>query len=190
MEFRRTALALGLLASFGISVSGAPQTARARPDRDGLIHAGEAAPAIEIAGGSGAKLSLADARKGGKPVLVYFFFLASDFCRIELPEIERRWTAHAPDDFEVIAIDVSAADSAEAIKRYWAANHLTMPAAPDPRAASAAKAYHVESCPTHYLIGADGKVLSAWVGYPLKTGRARLRAELDKAIATHAPAGG
>lgn len=65
----------------------------------------------------------------GRVIIVFFNTTCSD-CRRELPELEKRYRAEAPDGVRYLCI--AREEAAGPIAAYWAANSLTMPWSPQP----------------------------------------------------------
>jgi peroxiredoxin len=175
-----------------LAVFAAALPAVARQAGKDVLAVGSTAPAFTANTISGAMVSFGGGGGAGK-TLVVFFFLGSDFCRAELPQLQKLYSQFKRQGLTVVAVDIAIADDEAAIKRYWKEQGYDLPvvagggashagAAPAVGSgASAARQYHVRNLPTHYLIGPKDRIVAAWVGFPLKSGPVRLRAELAKA---------
>ena len=112
-----------------------------------------ATPPLELADANGAKHRLSDYR--GRVVLLNFWATWCEPCRAELPSIERLRAALAGRSFVVLAVQMggsarTAHDVAEDLG-------LGFPLLVD-RDSKATSAWGVNTLPTSFLIGTDGKM--------------------------------
>jgi peroxiredoxin len=155
----RAALALAAVALFSVWIGWRAKALELHAGRSGEISrlTGQPAPDFDLESLDGRRVSLASLR--GKPVAVTFWASWCSPCRMELPVLARfyRQTHKSDSDFEILAISIdSTKEDAQG-----AAKTLKIPFPVlldlDSRLAGA---YHVDSIPTLFVIGRDGKV--AW----------------------------
>jgi thiol-disulfide isomerase/thioredoxin/outer membrane lipoprotein-sorting protein len=137
-----------------------------------LLKVGAKAPAFNLATPSGGKLSLAQALKGKKAVLVNFWFIGCPPCRAEHPELQKLYTSLKSKGFGLVAIDNG--DESRAITDYLKKAGLTFPAVKG--VPGTFSAYGVQAFPTNYLINASGKIVYRSVSFD----EAGLKAALAK----------
>ncbi len=123
---------------------------------------GKAAPDFSLPALDGHNVSLADYR--GKNLLVTFWASWCGPCRSEIPALNRLYAAaHKPDsNFELLAISVD--EDPAAASAFASSMNVPYPVLLD-RGMKAVDAFQVESIPTLFLVGADGKVEYAKAGY-------------------------
>lgn len=138
-----------------------------------LLKVGAKAPAFNLATPTGGKLSLAQALKGKKAVLVNFWFFNCGPCREEHPELQKLYTSLKGKGFGLVAVDQG--DDSKTILGYMKKAGLTFPAVKG--VSGTFTAYGVQAFPTNYLVGANGKILYRSVGFD----EAGLKAALAKA---------
>lgn len=138
-----------------------------------LLKVGTTAPAFNLATPAGGKLSLAQALKGKKAVLVNFWFFNCGPCREEHPELQKLYTSLKGKGFGLVAVDQG--DDNKTILDYMKKAGLTFPAVKG--IPGTFTAYGVQAFPTNYLVGANGKILYRSVGFD----EAGLKAALAKA---------
>jgi thiol-disulfide isomerase/thioredoxin/outer membrane lipoprotein-sorting protein len=138
-----------------------------------LLKVGTTAPAFNLATPAGGKLSLAQALKGKKAVLVNFWFFNCGPCRAEHPELQKLYTSLKAKGFGLVAVDQG--DDNKTITDYLKKAGLTFPAVKG--IPGTFTAYGVQAFPTNYLVGANGKILYRSVGFD----EAGLKAALAKA---------
>lgn len=138
-----------------------------------LIPLGAKAPAFSLATPTGSKLSLTQALKGKKAVLVNFWFVGCPPCRAEHPELQKLYGKLKAQGFGLVGVNQG--DDSKAITRYLKKAQLTFPVVK--ALPGTIRAYGVQAFPTNYLLDARGKVLYRSVGFD----EAKLRAALAKA---------
>ncbi|MBB6049737.1 redoxin family protein [Armatimonas rosea] len=138
-----------------------------------LLKVGTTAPAFNLGTPTGGKLSLAQALKGKKAVLVNFWFFNCGPCRAEHPELQKLYTSLKAKGFGLVAVDQG--DDSKTITDYMKKAGLTFPAVKG--VPGTFTAYGVQAFPTNYLVGANGKILYRSVGFD----EAGLKAALAKA---------
>ena len=119
----------------------------------------------------GKTVSLSD--YAGKPVWLTFGASWCPDCRTESADVEAAYQANK--DKGLVLLGVFINESAEDVSGYAGRAGLTFPIVVDPNADIAA-AYRSMGIPTHFFIGADGKVREVRIG-------AMSRDEMDRAVA-------
>ncbi|WP_394794823.1 redoxin family protein [Armatimonas sp.] len=126
-----------------------------------LLKVGAKAPAFNLATPTGGKLSLAQALKGKKAVLVNFWFFNCGPCRAEHPELQKLYASLKAKGFGLVAIDQG--DDNKTITNYFAKAKLTFPVVKG--VPGTFRAYGVQAFPTNYLVDAKGKIIYRSVGF-------------------------
>lgn len=153
-----------------------------RPERPPLLTAGTVAPDfVAEAWGTGAPLKLSDYK--GKVVILDFWATWCGPCQKSMPHIEKIY--QSVKNQNVVVLGVCVWDEKEAYQKWVPANadKYTFTFAYDPAGRDSAKSiagslYKVSGIPTTYVIGKDGKVVDAIVGF--SDGDTRLEATLKK----------
>jgi len=146
-----------------------------------LLKEGETAPDFTLKTPQGKPLTLSVFARN-RVVLLDFFFISSDFCRMQLPHLQKAYEQFQAQGLTVLCVDIGRTDSPSDIQRYWEANKLTLPVVKNEAGSNdASKAYRIVNCPTSYLVGKDRKVLARWVGFLAANGPQRLKEQLAKA---------
>ncbi len=117
-------------------------------------------------------VSLAD--YAGKPVWLTFGASWCPDCRNESADVEATWEANKDKGLQVLGVFIS--EPASDIAGYAKRAGLTFPITVDENEAIAA-AYRTMGIPTHFFIGADGKIREVRIG-------ALSRDEMDRAVAS------
>lgn len=178
-NWRWKLLILGM-AYLSVSQSAGTAEGAVKPTR-GLLQPGTPAPAFSLKDLRGETVTLSELT-GQKTVLLHFFFLDSGFCRAELPYLQQAYEQFQAKGLEVLCINVGARDTPEEIERFWKANRLTLRILKNGSGRDdVSEVYGVRTYPAHFLVGRDGKVISAWLGFPKKTGAAQLSQRLAAA---------
>jgi len=163
--------------TFDPAAVGFKEFERSKEHDQALVPVGKPVPEFTLPQPSGAKLSLTDARKGKKAVLINFWFCDCSACRHELPQLQFLYNQLKGKGLEIVAIDNG--DSAEAVKKVAEDSKLTFPivlgGATDQFVMS--ERYGVVAYPTNFLIDADGNVLWRGAGFDER----EIMAELKKA---------
>ncbi len=152
-----TVISLGALLLLGPGISAQD------PAKD-LLKAGAKAPDFTAALLDGKKISLSATVKKNKLTLVNFWALWCGPCLDELPKLDKLASKYRKQGFEVIATNVGA--GAREVAKYWTKNHFTLKSAlnGDPISTQ----YKVDVIPCNYLIGKNGKIVAAMIGYQEK----------------------
>jgi peroxiredoxin len=156
-------------------------TARANVDPGaGLI--GKAAPDFSVTRANGeGTLSLKEALAGKKALLVNFWFVGCQPCRLELPHLQTLMEEHR-ETLGIVCINQG--DAPEDIHGFIKKTNLTLPFALGKDEAGKAspvfKAFHVDAYPTNFLISGAGKILWRGTGFGASSLR-ELKAALSEA---------
>lgn len=141
------------------------------------LQAGEVAPEFDLPLTNGKHISLRDALKGKKGLLVNFWFLNCGYCLLEMHEFVNLY--QSAKDLEIIAIND--ADTLDEIQRFVQKQNFHFPIAVDERAL-VAEAYRVKGWghPFTYLILPDRTVAYVQQGYDTEKKLTKLKEELVK----------
>jgi thiol-disulfide isomerase/thioredoxin len=161
-------------------LSGQPGKAREWREKadPGQQLVGRPAPDFRLTLLDGSTRTLDDLRRDHKATLVNFWFCGCDPCRLEFPYLDELYRDLGVRGLIVVAVNFN--DTPERIAKFVSSARATFPIAlgrHGERENPIFHDYHVESYPTSYLIGADGKVVWRGVGY----GR-ELRRELPERL--------
>jgi peroxiredoxin len=103
---------------------------------------------------------------------------------LEFPHLQKNYEQFKPAGLEIVSINVGRNDTPESIKALFAREKLTWIAVRDEFDGTQFKtrnAYQVPGCPTNFLVGKDGKIISSWVGFHPQRGADHLKEEFAKA---------
>jgi peroxiredoxin len=141
------------------------------------LQAGEIAPEFELPLTNGKHISLREALKGKKGLLVNFWFINCGYCLLEMPEFVELY--RNAKDLEIIAINDT--DTPDEIQRFVQKPNYQFPVAMD-EGALVAEAYKVKDLgrPITYLILPDRTVAYVQVGYDTEKKLTKLNEELAK----------
>jgi peroxiredoxin len=163
-------------AAAGQAAQAAEWAKRADP---GAQLVGKPAPDFSLPLLDGGTLTLAQARKGKKALLVNFWFCGCQPCRLEFPHLQKLYDASKDQGLEILAVNHG--DSKDAVAKFIASKYR-FPVGLGRGNEAADKlifqAYHVSSYPTSYLIDSEGKVVWRGVGFGPKS-----KKELSAALA-------
>ena len=128
---------------------------------EGLLPVGKAAPVFELQQLGGGKINLANAVKANKVTLVNFWASWCGPCREELPHLNKLLTEMRNKGFDILSINVT--DNADTVGKVWKSGGFSMKVLL--KGDDVANKYKVSGIPTNYLVGSDGKILAAYVGF-------------------------
>lgn len=132
--------------------------------RPRLVLRGTTAPAFTLERYGGGRVSLDQLR--GKVVLLNFWATWCPPCVQEMPALVRLAHEYEPQGLVLLAVNRDDEQSAKAAVGIFVANRIPELASHVAFAdASMSMSYRVQSLPTSYLIGRDGKVLDSYAGY-------------------------
>ena len=145
--------------------------------RPKLLQVGDIAPDFELPLTNGKRISLREALKGKKGLLVNFWFINCGYCLSEMPEFVDLY--RKAKDLEIVAIDDT--DSPDEIQKFVQKPKYQFPVAVD-EGALVAGAYKLKDYgrPISYLILPDRTVAYVQVGYDTEKKLTELEKELVK----------
>ncbi len=147
--------------------------------RDGpkLLQMGDAAPDFVLPLTNGKSLTLGEALKGKKALLVNFWFIGCGYCHLEMPEIADLY--RTANDLQVVAIND--ADTTDEVRKFVQKPNYQFPVAID-EGGKTAEAYKVKDKghPITYLIRPDRTIGYVQVGYDTERKLAKLEEDLAK----------
>ncbi|HEU0242727.1 MAG TPA: TlpA disulfide reductase family protein [Candidatus Limnocylindrales bacterium] len=120
---------------------------------------GDIPPAFTATTYDGTQVSLAD--YAGKPVWLTFGASWCPDCRTEAPDLEATYLRYKDQGLNVLGVFIG--ESAADISAYAGRAGLTFPIAVD-QADEVASAYQTLGIPTHFFIGADGRIEQIRIG--------------------------
>ena len=165
---RRTALYLTLIAAGVFLLGGALIPLLVQAQAEALTTAGTGrppavanypAPELALTDLQGRPASLADYR--GQVVLVNNWATWCPPCKLEMPELQAYYQAHAADGFVVIAIE--SGEPADVVENFVQVFGLTFPVWLDPQGL-ALEAFANFNLPSSYVVDRDGNVRMFWTG--------------------------
>ena len=133
------------------------------PTKD-LLKVGTKAPDFTLPLLGGKKATLSAIVKKNKVTLLNFWAIYCPPCIEELPHLNKLATKYGKKGFGVIATNVGG--TREDVARFWAKNKLTLRSAYNGDPVSVK--YRVDVIPCNYLIGKNGKIIAAMIGYQEK----------------------
>lgn len=125
------------------------------------VQAGDMAPDFELATLDGRTIKLSDLR--GQPVLVNFWATWCGPCKEEMPLIVAAYTAHTAEGLRVLAIDTTAFDDVQDVKKFVANYQMTFDVLLD-MDDSVGTGWNTLGLPSSYFIDRMGKVVSVRIG--------------------------
>ena len=143
------------------------------------LPAGAKAPDISLDAVDGTPFSLHDALKKG-PVVAAFFKVSCPVCQYAFPYFERLYKAHGGQNSAFVAISQDDKRNTDAFLKQYGVTFPTL--LDDPEGYRASNAYGLTNVPTWFLIGQDGEIEIASVGWVKKDMEAlnRTLADLHK----------
>ncbi|MBI5954069.1 MAG: TlpA family protein disulfide reductase [Chloroflexi bacterium] len=97
----------------------------------------------------------------GKVVIVFFWATWCQYCKMEMPEMEKVYRAYKDQGLVVLAVDVG--ETAGKARKYRDANSLTFPILNDSESEVSSK-YRVTGLPTQFFVNPSGVISSVNVG--------------------------
>jgi peroxiredoxin len=169
-----TAVVLGALAFFvsgGVTDDGVTTVELAGDIAASAPKVGDLPPDFTAQTPDGETISLSD--YAGKPLWLTFGATWCPDCRVEIPDVQGAYDANKAAGLQLLGVFIR--EPGSDIKGYSDRVGLTFPIVVDERTVIAA-AYRNMGIPTHYFIGADGRIKEIRIG-------AMSRADMDRAIA-------
>lgn len=155
-----------------------PPAAAPPPDTIRMLEAGAVAPDFSIRDTDGVPFRLADER-GKKPVLLVFWSMFCEPCRLELPVLQKMHVQHKDSGLEVVGISLDGGPLAGSIRGFVKQEGYTFKVLidePDARESfKAADPFGVAAMSTLFLVDRAGRIVLA------RGGRVK-EDELEKAI--------
>jgi thiol-disulfide isomerase/thioredoxin len=169
----------GLAAAY--EAAGKPERAREWRDKadPGRLLVGKPAPAFRITLLDGTPMTLEEALRGRKALLLDFWFCACGPCRLEFPYLEQLHTAHKSRGLNIVAVNFG--DSKDQVGQFARDYKASFPLALGRQADRddpIFRAYRVSVYPTSFLIDASGAIVWRGVGFGPE-----LKRDLSEALA-------
>jgi peroxiredoxin/outer membrane lipoprotein-sorting protein len=139
------------------------KTARPQDIEAGLLGVGKKAPDFTVPTMSGRTLSLKEALRGKKAVLLDFWFYGCPGCLQEFSHLKQLYASLRNKGLEIVAVNQG--DSDEIIRKFLKQGGYTFPVAKGPKDGGIFSKYGVVAFPTNYLIDRYGKVVFRSVGF-------------------------
>ncbi len=148
-----------------------------RKAEPGLALIGRSAPDFILPTPDGGQISLSNALRGKKALLVNFWFYGCGPCRAEFPHLKNLYTKLSHSGFELVAVNQG--DSKEIVQKYVKEAGLPFKIGLGGRSGqpenTVFKEYGVSVYPTNYLIDSTGKVIFRSAGFDEKGLKEALR---------------
>ena len=129
------------------------------------LTAGTKAPDISLAAVDGKTFSLPEALKKG-PVMAAFFKVSCPVCQYAFPYFERLHKAHGDQRITIVGISQDDKRNTTAFLKEYGITFPTL--LEDPNGYAVSNAYGLTNVPTWFLIGQDGEIEIASVGWVKK----------------------
>jgi len=126
------------------------------------LTAGTHAPEIALTGVDGTKFSLQEALQRG-PVLAAFFKVSCPVCQYTFPFLERLHQAYGNQKITLVGISQDDKRNTAAFLKEYGVTFPTL--LDDPNGYAVSNAYGLTNVPTWFLIGKDGQIELASVGW-------------------------
>jgi len=120
---------------------------------------GRYAPEATLVDLSGNKVALSSLH--GKVVILNFWSVACEPCRLEMPELERYYQAHRGDGLVIVGENIT--DDAQTINDFAKEMNISYPVFRDP-GQRASTTYQVSKMPSSFIIDRDGVIRKVVVG--------------------------
>lgn len=172
--------ALALLVSAGVTFGGQRQGG-ASPES--LV--GKPAPDFTLASFEGQEVKLSDQK--GKVVLIDFWATWCPPCRESLPHVQKLSDDKAMADKGLVVWAVNAREAKDKIEPFMKQNKYSF-SVPMDKDGKAMTAYHVSGIPTTIVVGRDGTVKNAFVGFAGDKDAKEIHNAVAKALAEEQPA--
>lgn len=140
-------------------------------------HQGFQAPDFTLQTPDGQSVTLSD--QTGQPILVFLWASWCTVCKATLPGLEPVYQEYAPQGFEILAVNMTAQDTAASAINFFQTEGYSFPMLLDPDG-TVAQQYQLHALPTSVLIGPDGIVQDVVIGAGMNAGE--LRAWLDEVL--------
>lgn len=130
---------------------------------------GKAAPDFSLPTPEGRIVTLRDALRGKKALLVNFWFVHCSGCQQEFPHLQEVYTRFKSKGLGVVAINI--VDDRKMIREYQARKQWTVPLLMDQDGGTnhgVASRYQAHNFPANFLVDAEGKILWISVGYDIE----------------------
>ena len=144
-----------------------------------LVWTGDKAPVFTITDAKEKKFSLEEQR--GKVVLVNFFATWCPPCREEMPYVQKLWEKHREDKNFVLMV-IGREESTKTLVDFQVKNKYSMPIASDLNR-KVYKLYAEKYIPRTYLIGPDGEILYAAIGFN-RVDFEKMKLEIEKQLSS------
>lgn len=156
---------------------GAVDGTKIETDSPKILQAGDVAPEFELLLTNGKHISLGEALKGKKALLVNFWFINCGYCLMEMPELDNLY--RNTKDLEIIAINDT--DTPDEVGKFLLKPNYPYPIAMD-EGGEVSAAYKLKNYgrPITYLIRPDRTVAYVQIGYDTENKLATLKEELVK----------
>lgn len=132
------------------------------------------APDFTLNTNEGESLTLSDFH--GRPVLVNLWASWCPPCRAEMPAMQRLYTDYHDKGLEILAVNATSQDRLSDALAFSDELGLTFPILLDTNG-EIARLYQVQSLPTSFFIGEDGKIKDVVIGGPMSEALLRIRVD-------------
>jgi peroxiredoxin len=156
----------------------------ARGDSDPASLKGKPAPAIALKTPDGKDMALADMK--GKVVLVDTWATWCPPCRASLPHVQKLAADKALAQKGLVVWAVNERETKPEVEAFMKDNQFTFTVLMDDKGA-VLKSYLITGIPTTIIVGRDGSVKDAFVGYDGDASAKEIDAAVNKALAEPAP---